>query len=397
MKTAIVLSLGCPESRIDAACVQEFLKSNGWSITDSVSTADLILFSCCGLLGYSEELSNRMIKRLKSSQKNGSRLIVYGCLTRVNPESIRSVYDDVSFESDDLSALASLINVEEPLGCHSPNYLVSEYNLPRTMGSRIREAISVSSQYFVNKEYRKYYSAIDVECSNTHYIKVSTGCLNSCSYCGVKLSRGTLRSKPIEKVIEEFKVGLERHFTKFALIGTDVGCYGRDQKTNLVQLLHKLVDLPGDYEILIRNVNPEFLIEMLPDFVKVCRSGKIGFLGAAAQSGNNRILQLMQRRYRIEDYKHAVNALKKEFPHIKIRNGVIVGFPGETETEFEDTVQLIDEVDFDFMETNMFSPRPGTKAYSLPGALPRAVIQKRYWRILRKTVQHLRHKCPSIN
>ena len=397
MKTAKVLSLGCPESRIDAARMKEFLKNKGWSITDSVSDADLVLFSCCGLLGYSEKLSFKMINRLKSLQKNGSRLIVFGCLTRVHPESIRSVYSDVSFGSDDLSALAVLINAEEPLGCPVPNYLVPAYNLPRTMGLRIKEAISVSGHYFVNKEYRKYYSAIDVESPNTHYIKVSTGCLSSCSYCGVKLSRGALRSKPVEKVVEEFKVGLERHFTKFALIGTDVGCYGRDQRTNLVQLLHKLVDLPGDYEIRIRNVNPEYLIEMLPDFVKVCRSGKIGFLGAAAQSGNNRILQLMQRRYRIEDYKHAVNALKKEFPHIKIRNGVIVGFPSETETEFEDTVQLLDEVDFDFMETTMFSPRPGTKAYSLPGALPRAVIQKRYWRILRKTVHHLRHKCPSIN
>ncbi len=395
LKTACVLSMGCPETRIDAACMQEFLKNKDWSITDNASNADLILFYCCGITKQAEESSIALINQLKSRQNNGSRLIVCGCLPRINPDSIRLV-DDISVGSDDINALAALIDAAEPPGFTVSNVLPPYYGVPRSVGWKIKDTMSNPVQYFVNRQYRKYYRAIDLESPNTHYIKVSTGCLSSCSYCGIRLSRGTLRSKPVEKVVEEFKAGLEQRYTKFGLIGTDVGCYGRDQKTDLAQLLSVLADLPGDFEIRIRNVHPRHLIEMLPDFIKACRSGKISFLGMAAQPGNNRILRLMRRRYRIEDYKHAVNALKKECPHIKIRNGVIVGFPGETESEFEDTLRLIDEVDCDFVETNMFSPRPGTMANSLPDALPPEVIEKRYWRIVRKTVHCLRQKSPFI-
>ena len=400
MKTACVLTNGCPENRIDTAGMQEFLKNKGWSISDSVSNADLVLFNACGLTEQSQNSSIRLIKHLKSLQRNSSRLIVCGCLPRINPESIRSVYNDVTFGSDDINALAALINEEEPTGCNFANFLLPCYNVSPGVGEIIKHVKTNHSLYYLlskllEKEYYKYYyNVASIHSPNTHYIKVSTGCLNSCSYCAVKMSRGTLRSKPIEKVVEEFKAGLEQRCTIFSLIGSDVGCYGRDQKTNLVQLLYELVDLPGDFEIRIRNFHPRFLIEMLPDLVKICRSGKISFLAPAAQSGNNRILQLMQRGYRIEDFKHAVNALKKECPHIKVRTQLIVGFPGETESEYEDTLQLIDEVDFDFIELFMFSSRSGTKANSLPGALPPAVIQKRYYRILRKTLHRLKHKYP---
>lgn len=398
VKTACVLTNGCPENRIDTAGMQEFLKSKGWSITNKVSDADLVLFNACGLTVENAESSIRLIKHLKS-QKNGSRFIVCGCLPRINPESIRSVHNDVMFGSDNMNALAALIDAEESPGCDLANFLLPSYNITPGLGWIIKHVKANLNLYFVlskllERKYKEYYDMINIVSPNTHYIKVSTGCVSSCSYCAVKISRGTLRSKPIEKVVAEFKAGLEQGYKKFALIGTDVGCYGRDQKTNLVQLLDELVALPGNFEIRIRNFHPRFLIEMLPDVVKVCRSGKVGFLGLAAQSGNNRILQLMRRGYSIEEYKHAFNALRKEFPHIKVRTQLMVGFPGETEREFEDTLQLIDEVDFDFIELFMFSTRLGTRANSLPGALPREVIQKRYYRILRKTLQNLSHKYP---
>lgn len=402
MKIACVLTNGCPENRIDAACMQELLKKKGWSISDNPSNSDLILFNACGLTKQMEDSGIRFINHLKSKQKSGSRLIVCGCLPRINPERLRSVYSDFTFGSDDIDALAAFIDEEAPVSNAFSNYLVpiAKFSLGMRLNVNLHK-VNLSPYYFLSRllarEHKKYSNLVNVVGPDTYYIKVSTGCLNSCSYCAVKISRGALRSKPIENIVEEFKAGLEQNYKRFALIGSDVGCYGRDQKTNLVQLLNKLVELPGDFEICIRNFHPRFLIDMLPELMKVCKSGKIGYMSSAAQSGNNRILKLMQRGYRIEEYKHAVNSLKKEFPHFKVRTQLMVGFPGETESEFEDTLRLIDEVDFDFIELYKFSPRPGTKAESLPGAIPAAVIHKRYYRILRKTLHHLRHKYSSTN
>jgi tRNA-2-methylthio-N6-dimethylallyladenosine synthase len=147
-----------------------------------------------------------------------------------------------------------------------------------------------------------------------------------------------------------------------------------------------MVEIPGDYTIRLRNIQPKFLIEMMPELQQILGSGKIPYLSSAAQSGSDRILELMRRGYRIEDYKRAILTLKSQFPALQIRTQIMVGFPGETEDEFQDTLRLLDEVNFDFVEVYMFQPRPGTEAARMKDQIPQKVGRRRYHKAYMKSL-----------
>jgi MiaB/RimO family radical SAM methylthiotransferase len=211
-----------------------------------------------------------------------------------------------------------------------------------------------------------------------YYIKVSTGCLNSCTYCAVKISREEVKSRPIKSIIADFEKGLGKGAKDFALIGTDVGSYGREIGTDLSNLLKELLNKEGDYRIKIRNVNPRFFIEMLPSLEECFQSGKIVHIGSAAQSGSNKILKRMNRIYTIEDYKHAVRSVQTKFPDIHFRTQLMVGFPGETSEDFQKTLHLLDSIYYDFIELYKYSQRPGTLAATLDNQVSEHVIDKRH-------------------
>ena len=123
-------------------------------------------------------------------------------------------------------------------------------------------------------------------------------------------------------MVRVFEQGLKKGYKDFALIGTEVGAYGKDLGTDLVALLKELINKKGEYKVKLRNVQPRYLIEMLPELRKIFQTGKISFLSCALESGNNRILRLMNRGYKIEDFKAAIRTLNKEFPDKFFRNEI---------------------------------------------------------------------------
>ena len=245
--------------------------------------------------------------------------------------------------------------------------------------------MAIKKKLFFNY-YSQLCDAINVFHPYSFCIKISTGCLTNCSYCAVRISRGKLKSKPLNKVINEFEEGLSKGFTEFSLIGTDTGSYGRDQGITLVTLLKELLAREGDYQIRLRNIQPRFLIEMMPELQDLFKSGKISYISTAAQSGNNRILKLMNRKYTIEEYKEAIRLINKEFPHIQIRTQIMVGFPSETEEEYQDSVRLLDELNFDIVEIYLYSPRPNTKAAKIKEQVSKDVAEKRYTNLFLKSI-----------
>ena len=158
----------------------------------------------------------------------------------------------------------------------------------------------------------------------------------------------------------EFHKGLKNGFRRFSLMGTDLGSYGSDIDCSLVDLLTELTKLEGPFKISLRNVNPQYLINNLNLFIPILRSGKLRYIETAAESGSNRILRLMNRKYTKEDYVNCITALRSAYPKIIIRTQLIVGFPTETEQEFLETMKLLDEVIVDYAEVYRYSERPGT-------------------------------------
>ena len=233
---------------------------------------------------------------------------------------------------------------------------------------------------------QRYNNAVNAFHNHSYIIKVSTGCLGACSFCAVKLSRGKVKSKSITDIANEFKEGLKNGYSEFSFIGTDLGSYGLDRNTDLVKLLQRIISIPGDYNIRLRNIHPKFLKRMLPDLRPILASDKISFISVSAESGNDRILKLMRRGYTSDEYVDIIQSIKSVNPNIKIRGQLMVGFPGETDEEFQDSIKLLDILDVDMTEVYKFSPRIGTQAAILPDPVPEEIASERYNTMLKKSI-----------
>lgn len=381
MKQVFIATDGCPENRIDSARMQECFTNNGWTLAPDYRDADLILFNACAHTEDTEELSIRIIGEIKRTKKQDARLIVCGCLPKINEKRLREVYDGFTFGSDEIVKLTEVVETKTPPEMMRANYLIPlrhKWRIPN-LRNRVGAAFLVKTMYLALMAIRHPRSeAINVYNPQVFCIKVSTGCLNACSFCGIRLSRGKLKSKPVGEVIEEFKDGLSKGFEQFALIGTDLGAYGIDLGTDLAQLLADITNMEGDYRLKLRNIQPRYLAKMLPELKEVFKTGKISYFGAALESGSDRILKLMRRGYTAEEFKNAIRTLKAQSPGTKIRTQVIVGFPTETDQDFRGTLRVLAEIDFDFVEVYLFQARPETEAAKIEGHVPVGVARRRF-------------------
>jgi len=396
-----VTTNGCSENRSDCAKMQEFFTINGWSVTSNIREADIILFNACGLTNIREDNSIEVLEGINAQKKSSAEIVVWGCFPKINKERISNAHKGIIFDSDESERLEKIFEGNIAARDIYTNFLTPSWKGSHQKAKTIRRFSNIFHiRSYIQKRFDKHLwkhasGSVSFVDSDAFFIKVATGCLSSCTYCGTRFSRGRLRSKPVYRITEEFKEGLGKNFKKFVLIGTDIGAYGRDQGSNLAYLLKALIKNEGDFKLRLPNVNPRFLIEMMPELRELFTSGKIEVIGAGVQSASNRILRLMNRGYRIEDYKEAMSILKMEFPALRIRTNIIVGFPTETEEDFQETLGLLNEVDFTYADIHRYSPRSKTKAATMPEQIPHEVIEDRYARMLIAFSKHLRETRPD--
>ncbi|MFC1704262.1 radical SAM protein [Candidatus Omnitrophota bacterium] len=387
-KKVFILSNGCPENRLDVAQVQNSLSLRNWEITSRIKESDLIVFNTCALTCDAENLSLEIVKNLEMIKNKSAQLIVSGCLPKINQQRLQEVYGGCSLDSDTLKEIKDIIDSQ---ALHPEVYANSLIKQTTSFGnSRLKKMLLKKRDIFdlpakiIEVSRKKRSDLLGVCRPHTFCIKVSTGCLCQCTFCAVRFSRGVLRSKSIHDIVKEFKTGLSKGYKEFALIGTDVGAYGRDRKSSLVELLKQLTQFDGEYKIRLRNIQPKFLLEMISDLRPLLKTGKISFIGSALESGSDRVLALMRRGYGIKEAKGAVRSLSTEFPDIQLRTQLMVGFPTETDQDFSATKNLLDELFFDFVEIYLYQPRPKTDAASLKGQVPMPVAKRRYFELLLK-------------
>lgn len=348
---------GCPEARIDSSRVQNFLLKNGWKRTNELEEADLIMFRACGLTKWYIERCLGLIRDINTKKKPNAQFIVWGCLPKIDPEALRTVYRGVTFGEEEADVLDRILDAKKPLAEVVANSVIPVYEF---QWSGIKGFILKIRTFIYNR-------LSIIPSPSVFLIKVSTGCLDNCSYCTVHKSRGLLRSKSIEQVVNEFRDGLSKGYRYFGLLGTDVGAYGKDIGHNLVDLLTELTKEKGNYKIGLRNINPRYLIEMFEQLRPIFATGKIWLLESSAESGSNRILKLMRRRYNIQDFVRCIRSLNKDYPNIFLRTQIMVGFPTETEEDFQKSKRLLSDLRFDSVEVYDFSPIHGIDASTMEG------------------------------
>ena len=220
------------------------------------------------------------------------------------------------------------------------------------------------------------------------FIPISNGCNNACSYCVVPFVRGPLICRNHKEIIKETKNTIKQGFKEIWLLGQNVNDYQSptDSSTNFAKLLNMLNEIPGNFKILFTSPHPKNFSEELIDILAKC--GKFGkYLNLPVQSGNDEILKKMNRNYTVKEYKKLVKKIRKKIPEIRLSTDVIVGFPGETKRQFQNTAKLLKEIKFNWAYIAKYSPRPGTvAALKMEDNVP-LEEKKRREKILREVIE----------
>ncbi|MEM2099638.1 MAG: tRNA (N(6)-L-threonylcarbamoyladenosine(37)-C(2))-methylthiotransferase [Candidatus Bathyarchaeia archaeon] len=350
-----IRNYGCSTNQADGEALAGCLTQAGFTLTSSVSAADLIVYNTCAVKGPTE---NRIISAIKRTPKN-KKIIVAGCLPLINFNRLsREAHFDAVVGP---AAAEEIVNVVHRVLSGEQIIAIKDAltNKPPLDIPRLRTNSEIS------------------------IIPISYGCLGKCAYCCVTFARGNLRSYTINEIVARVQKDLSGGVREFWLTSQDTACYGWDIGTNLAELLFALTSIDADFRLRVGMMTPNTVAPLLADLLDAFGDERIfKFVHLPVQSGDNAVLRRMHRFYTVEDFKNIVNAFKTAFPNITLATDIICGFPGETQTAFQHTLELVQETRPDIINISKFFPRPRTVAAEMRSEfLPLQEIKKRSTRV----------------
>ncbi len=348
MKKAYVEVYGCSFAQAEGEIIKGILSENGYSFS-SEEDSDLIVLVTCQV---KETTENKILFRLRELRDKypNKKIIAYGCLSQAYPEKIRKI-----------GGISIIGNHSLPL---------FEDALKRIENGEIVEYLEYVKKPKLGFPRILRNSVIGI-------VPVSEGCLSNCSYCSTKFSRGRLYSYEIEDIKREVEKLLKVGVKEIWLSSQDMGVYGMDKGKNLSELLREVVEINKEFNIRVGMMHPGFVKLFLKEMLEAFDNEKIyKFFHLPVQSGSNKILRLMKRNYTREDYEYIVKQIKRKYPLSQIWSDMIVGFPEETEEDFEMSVDLINKTKPDWVNVSRFSSRTGTEAQKMK-QIPTEVKKKR--------------------
>jgi len=350
-------TFGCQMNDHDSEKILEILSPLNYRATTNIHEADLILINTCTVREKPEHKVYSTLGRLKRLKNlNGDLIIgVGGCLAQQEGERLlaRVTHLDLVFGTHNLSRLPEL--VEDVRKNRNRRCETCFYDRAPSM-----EVIPLT------------------EPKVRSYVTIMQGCNNDCSYCIVPKVRGPERSRPMARILDELRILAERGVKEVTFLGQNVNAYGKglEEEASFAVLLKAANEIGGIARIRFTTSHPKDLsrdlIDCFRDLTKICEHIHLPF-----QSGSNRILERMNRAYTREDYMDKVARLREVCPPIAITADVLVGFPGESDRDFEDTMDLVKRVQFDNLFSFRYSPRKGTAAADLPHQLSLKVKRER--------------------
>lgn len=345
---------GCSHNNSDSEYMAGQLASYGYKITDDSESADLWLLNSCTVKNPAEDHFRNEIKKAREKQK---KIVVAGCVPQGQPRTdyLQGLSVIGVQQIDRVTEV-----VEETLKGHSV----------RLYGQKKLEGKKVGGAALSLPKIRKN-PLIEI-------IAINTGCLNQCTYCKTKHARGELGSYPPDEIVARAKQSFEEGVVEIWLTSEDLGAYGHDIGVTLPQLLWKLVEvIPEGARMRLGMTNPPYILEHLEEMAKILRHPRVySFLHVPVQSASDSVLMDMKREYCQADFRHVTDFLKERVPGVTIATDVICGFPTETEDDFEETMQLVEEYKFPSLFINQFFPRPGTPAAKMP-RIPAQLVKQR--------------------
>jgi tRNA-2-methylthio-N6-dimethylallyladenosine synthase len=341
---AHVHSYGCQQNISDGEKIKGMLANMGYGFTDEPKDADLVIYNTCAIRENAEDRVFGNVGALKHAKRRNPQMIVglCGCMMQ-QPHIVEKLKKSYPY-------------VDLVFGTHVLHQLPE--NLLQTLTEKERVFQTPDSDGVIAEDL-----PIRRDGKLKAWVSIIYGCNNFCTYCIVPYVRGRERSRDPEAILSEIRGLVKDGYKEITLLGQNVNSYGKglEQPITFAELLRKINDIPGDFRIRFMTSHPKDatkeLIDTMASCEKVCHH-----LHLPVQSGSDRILTLMNRHYNREQYLELVRYAKETIPDISFTSDIIVGFPGETAEDFEQTLSLIEEVKYDSLFTFIYSKRVGTKA-----------------------------------
>lgn len=340
-------TFGCTANLGDTLKLQALLRNAGHTIVDA-QDAEVVILNTCTVTKRTEL---NVLKRLRTLQAEGTAVVVAGCMAATQPELLKRVLGDKVL-------LVTPAEIRE--------------SWQETRDIDLQGVVSV--------------------------VPIALGCLGTCTYCIVKHARGELRSYRPEWIIEAVRSALARGAKEIRITAQDCSAYGCDaaHDITLPHLVEQLAALDGDFRIRVGMMNPATVLPILDELLDAFESEKVfKFVHVPVQSGSDRVLHAMRRQYRVADFMAIVTSFRDRFSNCMISTDFIVGYPTETEADFQSSLRLLDAVQLEKVNITKFSPRPGTEAATLNDLLEREkkrrsrIFTSRYLELSREQTQAL--------
>jgi len=335
---------GCALNRGDSAIMATVLSERGHKITENLNEAELVIINTCAVRLETEE---RMKQRIRELRRTGKRLVVAGCLAGALPATV--------------SALAPEASILGPQAVE-----------------RIAEVVE-SPERQVILEGTKAVKVPRMFEGKIFIVPIADGCAGECSFCITKLARRKLRSYPMREIVEAVKEAVAKGAVEVELTAQDTAAYGLDLggKVRLPDLVEKVAEIEGNFMVRVGMMTPEQAMSIVDGLVEALNMEKVyKFVHLPVQSGSDKVLKLMNRKYTIDEYKRLVKELRSKVPGLSVATDIIVGHPGEDEEDFQQTLDLMRELRFERIHLAMYSTRPNTVSAGLP-QVPDSVKKER--------------------
>lgn len=348
-----IYSLGCKVNIYESEYVTNLLKENNYEIVPFDTNADIYIINTCTVTNESDRKSRKIINSARKRNKNAI-IIVMGCYSQIKHDEINA---DILLGNKDKSKIVQIIN----------EYLEKK--------NKIEKIYDLSDETFEDMEITNF------DNHTRAFVKIQDGCNAFCSYCIIPYARGGIRSKKEENVVKEITSLVEKGYKEIVLTGIHTGKYGIDINNNLETLLRKIVKIKGLYRLRLSSIE---INEITDGIIDLMKNNKIiaSHLHIPLQSGSNEILKLMNRRYNKEFFINKIEEIRKIRDDISITTDLIVGFPGETEEYFNETIDTLNKIKFMHIHTFPYSKRENTKAANMPNQINGLVKKERVRQVL---------------
>lgn len=363
MRTFALVNQSCYRRQEEVARVKQFLFMNGYDESEALESADLaFLFTCAFCQSKMSDMLDE-IARIRSVMPGHCRLVVGGCLPETAADELKKNFDGETISPRNFQALNRLpgikVKVEDLLNTPAAT---DQASLPAAGPSGATgptlPLVEMQSRNGAEKRVGVF---------------IASGCRRKCSYCAIRFATGPLKSRPLELVTRTFSEGLNRGYRKFEIYADSVGDYGKDIGTSLGELLDWLSHNDRKFSVGLYDLLPEAFLEVADRILSLCKAGKLHYLYVPLQSGNPRVLRRMNRLCDLNELLLRLKEVRRQ-EGVFLQTGIMIGFPGETDAEFADTLSLLQAVQFDDVYVHFYSDMPNTPASRFPEKIDKDVM-----------------------